>query len=79
MTLIWSCHPMAADDEIALIAEPSDIFGTNASARWRAPTKLTRIVSHSLEGRPGQPGAAEQSVHRPTDRSGDLLDVRAIA
>src|SRR5271163_28475 len=62
ITGMWPCHPIAAEDEMTLIAEPSDIFGTSSSARWRAPTKFTRMVSHSLNGGPGSPA----QLNRPS-------------
>src|SRR5579883_3509908 len=49
------CQPIAADDEMAPMADPSGILGTSCSARCLAPTKLTSIVSSSLKGAPGRP------------------------
>src|SRR5271163_2563185 len=66
ITGMWPCQPIAAEDEITLIAEPSDIFGTSSSARCRAPTKFTRMVSHSLNGGPGSPAQLKSPSMGPS-------------
>ena len=55
------------------------IFGTSCSARWRAPTKLTFIVSSSENGGPGRPAQLKRPSTGSVDRCGCCLDRRSIA